>query len=202
MRARICSAFSCDMFARVVWLRLRRAAKPPTFTLLFAAQTCHAWLTRLTRARGKSSRREGNALFDDFWYFWSYKSTIKKVSLSIFAGRRRRRPLSRRRRPRLLRESVNSRPTIELKPRNSQKKKHLPHPLFLLQKRAQKKKLSKRNPRYFYRGFLRGFILSWREPLPHISLLRQTSRSRRQDRSERNIRSTQPQREASLQPPA
>ena len=25
MRARICSAFSCDMFARVVWLRLRRA---------------------------------------------------------------------------------------------------------------------------------------------------------------------------------
>ena len=33
---------------------------------------------RLTRARGKSSQREGNALFDDFWYFSSLKSTIKK----------------------------------------------------------------------------------------------------------------------------
>ena len=178
------------------------SAKLPTFALLFAAQTCHAWLTRLTRARGKSSRREGNALFDDFWYFSSLKSTIKKKLLYVSSRANNVRPLSRRRRPRSLHESVNSRPTIELKPRNSQKKKHLPHPLFLLQKRAQKKKLSKRNPRYFYRGFLRGFILSWREPLPHISLLRQTSRSRRQDRSERNIRSTQPQREASLQPPA
>ena len=28
MRARICPAFSCDMFARVVWLRLQRVAKP------------------------------------------------------------------------------------------------------------------------------------------------------------------------------
>ena len=28
-----------------------------------------------------------NALFDDFWYFWSHKSTIKeKVSLCFFAG--------------------------------------------------------------------------------------------------------------------
>ena len=51
MRARICSAFSCDMFARVVWLRLRRAAKPPTFALPFAARTRHAWLVRQTRAR-------------------------------------------------------------------------------------------------------------------------------------------------------
>ena len=134
--------------------------------------------------------------------FSSLKSTKKEKLHYVSLRANDVRPLSRRRRPRSLRESVNSRPTIELKPRNSQKKKHLPHPLFLLQKRAQKKKLSKRNPRYFYRGFLRGFILSWREPLPHISLLRQTSRSRRQDRSERNIRSTQPQREASLQPPA
>ena len=36
------------------------------------------YFLRLTRARGKSSQREGNALFDDFWYFWSYKSTIKE----------------------------------------------------------------------------------------------------------------------------
>ena len=28
--------------------------------------------------QGKSSQREGNALFDDFWYFWSRKSTIKE----------------------------------------------------------------------------------------------------------------------------
>ena len=76
MRARICSAFSCDMFARVVWLRFRRAAKLPTFALPFTARTCHAWLARLTRARGVSSQREGNALFADFWYFSSLKSTI------------------------------------------------------------------------------------------------------------------------------
>ena len=82
MRARICSASSCDMFARVAWLRLRRAAKLPTFALFYAARTRHAWLARLTRARGKSSQREGKALFDDFWYFWSYKSTRKEnVSL-------------------------------------------------------------------------------------------------------------------------
>ena len=36
------------------------------------------YFLRLTRARGKSSQREGNALFDDFWYFWSCKSTIKE----------------------------------------------------------------------------------------------------------------------------
>ena len=52
MRARICSAFSCDMFARVVCLRLRRAAKLPTCVLSFVALTRHAWLARLTRARG------------------------------------------------------------------------------------------------------------------------------------------------------
>ena len=81
MRARICSALSCDVFARVVWLRLRRAAKPPTFALPFTAHTCHARLARLTRARGVSSQREGNALFDDFWYFSSRKSTIKEKFL-------------------------------------------------------------------------------------------------------------------------
>ena len=66
MRARICSAFSCDMFARVVWLRLRRAAKPPTFDLSLAAHTCHAWLARLTRARGGCFLRGRKALLNDF----------------------------------------------------------------------------------------------------------------------------------------
>ena len=62
-------------------MRLRRAAKLPIFALSRAARTCHAWLVRQTRARGKSSQREGNALFDDFWYFWSRKSTIKEKHL-------------------------------------------------------------------------------------------------------------------------
>ena len=53
-------------------------ARLSAFTLSFAAHTCHAWLARLTRARGVSSQREGNALFDDFWYFSSLKSTIKE----------------------------------------------------------------------------------------------------------------------------
>ena len=62
-------------------MRLRGAVKPPTFALPFVAHTRHAWLARLTRARGKSSQREGNALFDDFWYFWSLKSTTKEKLL-------------------------------------------------------------------------------------------------------------------------
>ena len=74
-------------------MRLRRAAKPPTFALPLAARTRHAWLARLTRARGKSSQREGNALFDDFWYFWSCKSTIKKKLFYVSIGSSRRRPL-------------------------------------------------------------------------------------------------------------
>ena len=53
------------------------SSKLLTFAMSFAARTRHAWLARLTRARGVSLQREGNALFDDFWYFWSYKSTIK-----------------------------------------------------------------------------------------------------------------------------
>ena len=83
MRARICSASSCAMFARVAWMKLWGVAKLPIFTLSFAARTCHARLARLTRARGVSSQREGNALFADFWYFWSRKSTIKEKWLYL-----------------------------------------------------------------------------------------------------------------------
>ena len=54
MRARICSAFSCDMFARVVWLRLRRAIKPPTFTLLL----CRTHSPRMARATNSCTPRE------------------------------------------------------------------------------------------------------------------------------------------------
>ena len=65
----------------------------------------------LNRARREEAGRihKAGTTLCDFWYFWSYKSTIKKkVTLCFFAGRRRRRPPSRRRRPRLLRKSVNS----------------------------------------------------------------------------------------------
>ena len=78
MRARICSAFSCAMFARVVWLKPQRAAKPPILALLCAARTRHAWLARLTRARGGCFLRGWKALLNDFWYFSSLKSTIKE----------------------------------------------------------------------------------------------------------------------------
>ena len=64
-------------------VKIAESAKPPTFTLSFIARTRHARLARLTRARGKSSQREGNALFDDFWYFSSQKSMIKEKLLYV-----------------------------------------------------------------------------------------------------------------------
>ena len=82
MRARICSAFSCDMFARVVWLRLWGAIKPPTFIFYRAARTRHAWFARLTRARRQwFGRRTARVLLADFWYFWSRKSTREEKLL-------------------------------------------------------------------------------------------------------------------------
>ena len=92
MRARICSASSCDMFARVVWLRLRRAQN-------YRFSLCHLshilathYFLRLTRARGVSSQREGNALFDDFWYFSSLKSTIIEKFLYVSIRRQQASP--------------------------------------------------------------------------------------------------------------
>ena len=75
MRARICSAISCAMFARVVWLKSWGAAKSPAFALPRVARTCHAWLARLTRARGRCFLRGWKILLNDFWYFSSLKST-------------------------------------------------------------------------------------------------------------------------------
>ena len=70
-------------------MRLRRAAKPPIFTLSFIARTCHARLARLTRARRtRFGRRTARVLLADFWYFSSLKSTIKQKFLYIsFRGR-------------------------------------------------------------------------------------------------------------------
>ena len=83
MRARICSAISCDMFARVVWLRLWAAQNRRFSPCHLYRRTCHAWLARLTRARGWSFLRGRKALLNDFWYFWSYKSTIKRNFLYV-----------------------------------------------------------------------------------------------------------------------
>ena len=66
MRARICSASSCAMFARVVWLKLRRVNKLPTFALPFASRTRHALLpaTNSCTPHGGSEggRRESSLL--------------------------------------------------------------------------------------------------------------------------------------------
>ena len=92
MRARICSVISCDMFARVVQLKLRvaRHCRFPLCPVPHALAT-HCFL-RLTRARGVSSQREGNALFADFWYFSSVKSTIKEKFLYVSSRASARKP--------------------------------------------------------------------------------------------------------------
>ena len=69
-------------------MKSRGAAKPPTFALPFAARACHARLARLTRARGRRFLRGWKILLNDFWYFSSLKSTIKKSYFMIFLGRR------------------------------------------------------------------------------------------------------------------
>ena len=79
--------------------------------------------------RGKRSQREGNALFDDFWYFWSRKSTIKEKFLYVSS------------------RANDVRPYHDPKCRQQPKEKSNLHSLFLLQNQAQKKKLSKRKRR-------------------------------------------------------
>ena len=88
------------------------------------------YFLRLTRARGESSQREGNALFDDFWYFSSQKSTIKEKFLYVSIRRQQA-------------------TALRTKPKYSQqpKQKIYAYPLFLLHIQAQKKKLSKRKRR-------------------------------------------------------
>ena len=133
MRARICSAISCAVFARVVWLRLRRAAKPLTFALPFVARTRHAWLARLTRARrgGSEGGRRESSLLTFSALLVIQKREKKKSCFMILSGRRRRRSLQTK---------AQAQPTD--KTRNQ-----IFHPLFLLHIQAQKKKLSKRKRR-------------------------------------------------------
>ncbi len=54
MRARICSAFSCDMFARVVWLRLRRARN----YRLTPLAPCRTHSPRMARATNSCTRKK------------------------------------------------------------------------------------------------------------------------------------------------
>ena len=98
------------------------------------------YFLRLTRARGKSSQREGNALFDDFWYFSSLKSTIKEKFLYVSSRANNVRPYHAGRR---------GADPYKLKPKYSQqpKQKIYAYPLFLLHMQAQKKKLQKRKRR-------------------------------------------------------
>ena len=64
-------------------VEIAESARLSVFALLFAARTCHAWLARLTRARGRRFLRGWKILLNDFWYFWSYKSTIKEKFLYV-----------------------------------------------------------------------------------------------------------------------
>ena len=54
MRARICSAFSCTLFARVGSMQSRRTAKPPTFAL----PLCRTHSPRTARATNSCTREE------------------------------------------------------------------------------------------------------------------------------------------------
>ena len=147
MRARICSVLSCDMFARVVWLRLRRAAKLPTFDLSLATHARHALLlaTNSCTPHGGSEggRRESSLLtfgilrLGDAVQRWlrhpepsssSLKSTRKeKVSLCLIAGEQCSPPVSATP-THMLRICVNS-PTMRIKsPVNSQKTRYMLHP--------------------------------------------------------------------------
>ena len=131
MRARICSAFSCDMFARVVWLKPRRVAKLPIFALPCAARTRHAWLARLTRARGGCFLRGRKALLNDFWYFWSYKSTIKRNFLYVSSRANNVRPYAQN-------------PSIA----NRQNKRFMPIRFFFCIYRRKRKSYQKEKRRY------------------------------------------------------
>ena len=74
-------------------VEISESAKPPTFTLSFAARTRHAWLARLTRARRRwFGRRTARVLLADFCYFWSYKSTIKEKLLYVSTAAASHRP--------------------------------------------------------------------------------------------------------------
>ena len=66
MRARICSAFSCAVFARVVWLRLRRVRDYRLSLCYLPHALATHYFLRLTRARGRRFLRGWKILLNDF----------------------------------------------------------------------------------------------------------------------------------------
>ena len=80
--------------------------------------------------QGECFLRGRKALLNDFWYFWSHKSTIRKKYL--YVSSRETTGLPYYQNPNFI---------------NSQSKRLNPHSLFLLHMQAQKKKLSKRKRR-------------------------------------------------------
>ena len=86
MRARICSTSSCDMFARVVWLKSRRVQNRRFLLCPLPHALATHYFMRLTRARGRRYIRGRNALLYDFWYFWSCKSTREEKLLYDYFG--------------------------------------------------------------------------------------------------------------------
>ena len=83
MRARICSAFSCAMFARVVWLKPWGAQNRRLLLYFVSHALATHYFLRLTRARGGCFLRGRKALLNDFWYFSSRKSTIREKFLHV-----------------------------------------------------------------------------------------------------------------------
>ena len=72
---RICSATSCDVFARVVWIKPWGETDLFLFLYLFVVLTCHARFLRLSRVCGRSSKEESLPLFVLFVLFGQAKST-------------------------------------------------------------------------------------------------------------------------------
>ena len=67
---------------------ISESAKPPIFALPRAARTCHAWLARLTRARGRCFLRGRKALLNDFCRAFGHSKAREKKSyiMFIFSG--------------------------------------------------------------------------------------------------------------------
>ena len=88
MRARICSTISCDMFARVVWLRLRRVRDYRLSLCYLPHALATHYFLRLTRARrggSEGGRRKSSLL--TFGTFGHTKVREKKSYFKYLRGR-------------------------------------------------------------------------------------------------------------------
>ena len=136
MRARICSAFSCDMFARVVWLRLRRVRDYRiSFCYLPHALATHYFL-RITRARGGCFLRGRKALLNDFCRAFGHSKAREEKSYFMF-----------------LRGRTMFAPTTQSQsPLNSQNKRFMPIRFFFCICRRKRKSYQKENAEIRFRA--------------------------------------------------